>query len=144
MKILILLESMQQGGAESTSIELSKAFSNAGHEVTLAATSGPLRHAVAQNVEFREIKSRRLPFLLLGLMKAIWTIKPDVIHAQGASVAVIAKIATIPMRNRPVIILNRHRSLFDRIKGKWLFRRLLSWALDGLVASTHEAEDESG
>ncbi len=105
MKILLVLtKKFTAGGGQSHIINLSKGLISEGHEVIVAADSGPLTNELrASGVEFYRLRfctSINLLGLILQIFIAVMRLKPNIIHAQSGNAMTVclpvAKLLGIP------------------------------------------------
>ncbi|MFA6433614.1 MAG: glycosyltransferase [Elusimicrobiales bacterium] len=119
MKILILNETLNLGGAETLAVELVNGLSAAGsNEVLFAAADGPLRDRLSPEIKFYPIplySPYRVFAIIRSLEKIIDEIKPDIIHSQGATVGVLAGFAAKRVHSRAKVILTHHSNSAERL-----------------------------
>ena len=105
MKILLVLtKKFTAGGGQSHIINLSKGLIAEGHEVIVAADSGPLTNELrASGVEFYRLRfctSINLLGLIVQIFIAVMRLKPNIIHAQSGNAMTVclpvAKLLGIP------------------------------------------------
>ena len=137
MRVLICGEVLHLGGAETVSIDLANALAARGVEVAYSAAPGPLDARLAKAVRFEETPpltratalafARRRAAILRGY-------RPDVVHTQGATLALAARaVAAFSGRPRPAIVLTHHSTHYRRASSG-ASRLLLRAACDQLVA----------
>ncbi|HIE28765.1 TPA: glycosyltransferase family 1 protein [Candidatus Poribacteria bacterium] len=105
MKILLVLtKKFTAGGGQSHIINLSKGLIAEGHEVIVAAGSGPLinelRTSGAEFYRLHFCTSINLLGLIVQILIAVMRLKPDIIHAQSGNAMTaclpVAKLFGIP------------------------------------------------
>jgi len=87
--LLVLTKKFTAGGGQSHIINLSKGLISEGHEVIVAANSGPLtnelRSSGAEFYRLRFCTSINLLGLIVQIFIAVIRLKPDIIHAQSGN-----------------------------------------------------------
>lgn len=131
------------GGAESMSIGLANALAAEGIEVHFASASGPLRANLDPRVTFhRTDNPNLLPIRVAHTMSLLLReIKPDVIHSQGASCAVVASIARRASKVFPKRVLTHHSGKYRRAP-RWLAGALIARASDHFIAISRAKYDD--
>lgn len=119
MRILVITESLRHGGAETMAVNLANALAGQGNKIVmaLAASPGPLNDRLSPAVDFFPLARPGLasiPANILALRRLIHAFSPDIIHSQGATLAVLARLAS-PRKNRPAIVLTHHLTKFNRL-----------------------------
>lgn len=143
MRIAILCQSLELGGAQSVAIALANGFA-AGNvdEVFIVAADGPSRAKLHSSIRLLLIpRLTKTSAVKTGaaLIKALVKIKPDVIHAHEAGIALLASICRIILFRRTPIILTHHLYSFFRIPstvGYYAINRLLN----GVIAISRSKE----
>ena len=117
MRVLICGEVLHLGGAETVSIDLANALAARGVEVAYSAAPGPLDSRLASGVRFEVTPllgratalgfARRMAEILRGY-------RPDVLHAQGATLALAARAVATLVGRRPAIVLTHHSTSYRR------------------------------
>ncbi len=137
MRVLICGEVLHLGGAETASIDLANALAARGVEVAYSAAPGPLDARLAKAVRFEETPplTRATALAFARRMAAILRdFRPDVVHTQGATLALAARaVASFSGRPRPAIVLTHHSTSYRRASAG-VSRLLLRAACDQLVA----------
>ncbi|HEU4929542.1 MAG TPA: glycosyltransferase family 4 protein [Candidatus Krumholzibacteria bacterium] len=143
MKVLVFMSELQVGGAESMSIGLANALAAEGIDVHFASASGPLRANLDQRVTFHRIDNPNvLPVRVAHTMSLLLReIKPDVIHSQGASCAVVASIARRASKVFPKRVLTHHSGKYRRAP-RWLAGELIARASDHFIAISRAKYDD--
>lgn len=122
IKILHIINNLQIGGAEKILVLLLKKLSKL-DDVELYLVSleghGPLIKELPANIIIKEFKynvfpggiiGRIDPYFRLGLLKYVWSIKPDIIHGHLLKAEDFAKVLGIITRTPVIITL--HDTLF--------------------------------
>lgn len=89
MKILLLADHMENGGAETHIYELSRFLSQKGHSVTVLSFGGSVADALANQGISQKYYGR---FPLLALLRILQEQKPDVIHAHTRQSAFLCRL----------------------------------------------------
>jgi hypothetical protein len=95
MKVLVFTSSLRPGGVESTSVALANALAAEGLTVFIAGAAGPLQGDLDSRVTYDPIDDpHHAPVRVAhSLSLFIRAQRPDVIHSQGGSCAMVASIA---------------------------------------------------
>ncbi|MDH4336733.1 MAG: glycosyltransferase [Candidatus Krumholzibacteria bacterium] len=115
-RVLIAASSLRVGAAEVMTVSLANALAGEGIEVFLASADGALRGDLDARVRYlptdnpHGAPSRVTHELLLYIKHH----KFDVVHAQGASSAMLAALAARASHLRPVRVLTHHSRIFRR------------------------------
>lgn len=118
MKILIVNENLDLGGAERGSVELANALSQRNIKIYFASSPGVLLKKLNPNIKFFELPRFKTSLawrIIKSLSKIILDIKPDIVHSQGATLAILSGIAIKKTKNKSINILTRHTRKFHRI-----------------------------
>jgi glycosyltransferase involved in cell wall biosynthesis len=136
MRVLICGEVLHLGGAETVSIDLANALARHGLEVAYSAAPGPLHARLRPGVRHFETPPlapatalrflRRMAEILRGF-------RPDVVHAQGATLALAARAVSRTVGPRVAIVLTHHSTGYRRAPAL-ASRFLLRAACDHIVA----------
>jgi len=118
MNIVIVNETSMLGGAETMALELANALGGIqGNEVSFVASDGVLLTRLDHNIKFYKIPlytPLRIPQILMAFRRIFKEIKPDILHAQGATVGILASIAVRTISSRTKIVITHHSSIFRR------------------------------
>jgi len=136
MKVLVVNETLNLGGAESISIEMANALAEEGIETYFSSSLGPLFERLNKGIVFYEIPKYKMLStiqVINALEKIISKIQPDIIHSHGATVSVMSGIALKRSKVTAVNILTHHIKKFVRLP-KWLSVYLLSKYCDRIIA----------
>src|SRR5689334_21446456 len=95
MHIALFLPNLGAGGAEKVNLTLARAFSTAGHRVTLVVGSaeGSLARDVPADVELVDLKKARVRSALIGLSRWLKKAGADVLLSSQAHANVVAFLA---------------------------------------------------
>jgi glycosyltransferase involved in cell wall biosynthesis len=119
MKILILNETLRLGGAEAMSIGLANALlENNEHNVFFVSAPGPLRERLNPKIEFFSISFfsfLKAPLIVIQLKNIIKSIRPDIIHAHGSTIGVLAILALGGNNKKVISIVTHHLIGFSRV-----------------------------
>ncbi|MEX2204935.1 MAG: glycosyltransferase family 4 protein [Myxococcota bacterium] len=137
MKVLICGEALHLGGAETVSIDLANALAERGVAVAYSAAPGPLDARLGKGVRFEVTpplsRTGALAFAR-GLAAVLRGFRPDVLHAQGATLALAARtVSSFAVRSRPAIVLTHHSTSYRRAP-EFVSALLLRAACDQIVA----------
>lgn len=136
-RILILTEMLRQGGAESVSVNLANALVKRGGVVAVAAAPGELSSSLVPGVRFYDIPVlcfARIIQVFIKIRRVCADFKPDVIHCQGATLCLIAKIASVfASPERPLMVLTYHTVSTTRVPN-FLSGVLFDWVSDRVIA----------
>ena len=136
MKVLIVNETLNLGGAENISIKMANALHEEGITTYYSSTKGPLLERLNKNVTFYEIpKYKTLTILkvIKALEKIISKIQPDIIHSHGATLSVLSGIALSQSNADAINILTHHIEKYVRLP-QWLSVYLLNKYCDHIIA----------
>jgi glycosyltransferase EpsD len=137
MNIIIVNETSDLGGAEAMAIELANALSAvSGNKVAFASAAGMLTERLEGRVKFFPISrySLRSFFKIyseLGSIFQKWNF--DIIHAQGATIGLIAGIAARMLSPNTKVVITHHSARFTRIPS-CLANFLLNRFVDKFIA----------
>ncbi len=136
VRVLICGEVLHLGGAETVSIDLANALAKRGVEVAYSAAPGPLDARLAKGVRFMETpkleRSATVRFLR-GFAAVLRSFEPDVVHAQGATLALAARALSRVTRPRFAVVLTHHSATYHRASAR-LSGPLLRIACDHIIA----------
>jgi len=136
MRVLICGEVLHLGGAETVSIDLANALAKRGIEVAYSAAKGPLDARLEAGVRFEETpplgRSTFIRFLR-RFSAVLHSFEPDVVHAQGATLALAARAISRIGGPRFAIVLTHHSTSYRRAP-EFLSGRLLRAACDHMIA----------
>lgn len=92
LRILILLSSLEMGGAERVICHLLSALPRSRFEVHLAVLNGagPLRQMIPADVRVHDLATRRASRSVFALLRLLWTIRPDRVLSTGSQLNVLA------------------------------------------------------
>ncbi len=134
--MLICGEVLQLGGAETVSIDLANALARRGVEVAYSAAPGPLEARLDAAVRFEptpRLERSAFPSFLRGLARVLRSFDPDVVHVQGATLALSARMLSRIGRRRFSVVLTHHSTSYRRAPA-WLSGPLLRAACDHMIA----------
>ena len=118
MKVLIVNESLDLGGVERGSIDLANALNRRNIKIYFASSPGILFEKLNPNIKFFKLPKFRIFSvwrIIKVLSKIISDIKPDIVHSQGATMAILSGIAIERSRVKSINILTRHTRQFHRM-----------------------------
>jgi len=136
MKVLVVNETLNLGGAESISVEMANALIEENIETYFSSALGPLFERLNKGIVFYEIPKYRILstiHVINALEKIISKIQPDIIHSHGATVSVMSGIALKRSKVKAVNILTHHIRKFVRLP-QWLSVYLLNKYCDRIIA----------
>lgn len=136
MRVLICGEVLQLGGAETVSIDLANALARRGVEVAYSAAPGPLEARLAAGVRIERTPplGRRGFLRFLRRFSAVLRgFEPDVVHVQGATLALAARLLARIARKRFAVVLTHHSTSYRRAP-PWLSGPLLLASCDHMIA----------
>lgn len=143
MRVLVVNETSDLGGAETMALELANALGQApGVSAALAAAPGRLTERLAPGVPFYPLsrfRASRVPTILRELRAILREARPDVVHPQGATVGLLAGIAARSVSPAPRVVITHHSAAFARLPAR-LAHLALSWAGHALVAISRAKE----
>ncbi len=103
MKILILADSMDIGGAETHVYELSRSLLSRGQEpILLSAGGATARRLEEEGVRHITPRHRGMLSYFFTLFRAIWREKPDILHAHTRKSAVMCRVLS-PLFRVPTV-----------------------------------------
>lgn len=133
MKILMLVASLDIGGAETHIVELSSALAALGHKVTVASLGGQLCKGTCGVEHIKIDLSSRSPIKLLRsyilLLRAVRKLRPDVIHSHSRIASFIGEM--VARRERICFITTVHA----RFSTDGLTGRLSRWGYYSIAVS---------
>lgn len=130
LKILLVIESLSQGGAESLTVNLANALVSRGGDILLAASPGPLRDKLSTTVVFRELEHFSLlnAFgIFLELRRIISGFSPAVIHVQNGTHCLLIRLALLSMFQKVPVVFTHHSRRTSRIPNRlsgYVFNRI--------------------
>lgn len=136
MKVLIVNETLNLGGAENISVEMANALIEKGIETYFSSSPGQLFKRLNEKIVFYEIPKYEIFSIIQvinALGKIISKIQPDIIHSHGATISVLSGIALKRSKVKAVNILTHHVEKFNRLP-KWLSVHLLNKYCDHIIA----------
>jgi glycosyltransferase involved in cell wall biosynthesis len=136
MRVLICGEVLHLGGAETVSIDLANALAKRGVEVAYSAAPGPLDTRLGEGVRYEEtppLRPATIPRFLRRFSTVLRSFKPDVVHAQGATLALAARGFSRIGGQRIAIVLTHHSTGYSRAP-KFLTGPLLRASCDQIIA----------
>ena len=115
MKIIIVLQSYNGGGAEKIALTLAREWTEEGHDVTLAVLfpRGPYRNAVPSDLPVYEMGIKRERSALFGLRKIFKDRSPDVVLSAFRATHIWLALALILSR-KPLVIFREANIFFPR------------------------------
>lgn len=105
-----MIPALSMGGAERVMIALTRAAREAGHEVAVAASPGPLARELeveAFVIPLVNRQLRRLPAAARALRGAIRCFRPHVVHAHGPTMGLLTALASARGR-APKALVSMH------------------------------------
>ena len=136
MRVLICAEVLHLGGAETVSIDLANALAKRGVEVAYSAAPGPLDARLSTGIRLEETPPLR-PATFGRFMRrfsaVLRSFEPDVVHAQGATLALAARAISRIGGRRFAIVLTHHSTGYSRAPD-FLTGPLLRASCDHIVA----------
>lgn len=137
MKILVINETSDLGGAETMALELVNALSLIpGNQAGFVAARGVLTERLLKDVRYFPV-SRYKPSLVLkifsefrGIFKEV---QPDIIHLQGATIGIIASVAAKFFSPRTKVVITHHSVDFTRVPA-WLANVLFKTCAHAFIA----------
>jgi glycosyltransferase involved in cell wall biosynthesis len=136
IRVLIINETLQLGGAESLSVELANALVEQRMEVYFASFSGPLTKRLNPKIIFFEIPKYSLlsaKKIIDNISKIILEVNPNIIHSHGATLAVLTGISAHEIGSKSIKILTRHSRRPSRLPS-FLATYLLNKYCDHIIA----------
>ncbi|MFA5275587.1 MAG: glycosyltransferase [Candidatus Omnitrophota bacterium] len=141
MNIIVINETSNLGGAETMAVELANALVLLpGYHVVFASSPGILSGRLDNRIRFIAI-ARYSPAVIFRLFREFKRIfqgeRFDLMHAQGATIGIIAGIAARMFSPKTKVIITHHSSDFTRIPpfaANFLFKKLT----DMLIAISAE------
>ncbi|MFM7767183.1 MAG: glycosyltransferase, partial [Bacteroidota bacterium] len=150
MKILQVIDSLSLGGSERMAVTMANAFAREGHNSMLVATrsEGVLKSQLSEDVRYWFLnKSNALDFsALIRLIRIIYHVKPDLVHAHSTSVFWCMLVKCFLPKTK--VIWHHHLGLSNLVKAKprpliiflsrWFYgavvvnERLYNWAITEL------------
>jgi glycosyltransferase involved in cell wall biosynthesis len=119
MKVLIINDNLQLGGAQKLSVELANALcERRGMEVSFAATKGPLIERLQGNVRyfnFPPYSMSSIPSIVKRLKQIIIEIQPEIIHHHGGTIFALSVYAMKNSNTRIAHLLSHHSQSFTRL-----------------------------
>lgn len=125
------------------SIGLANALAGEGLDVHIASASGPLRANLDPRVTFHHSDNPNLlPIRVAHTLSLLMReIRPDVIHSQGASCALVASLARRASKVPCVRVLTHHSRIFRRAP-RWLAAPLVARSADHYIAISRAKYDD--
>lgn len=147
MKIAILvagLPPIYNGGTEIATSQLAKYAVKMGHEVHVMALDGTKQggHYYKSNEYFvHRVKTISVPYLygvvgLFGILKSIIKVKPDIIHAQGSQMGLLALVAKW-ITKIPFILYGRGEIYVDWFMKNYITKLLMKNAKRIIAQTEH-------
>jgi glycosyltransferase involved in cell wall biosynthesis len=136
MRVLICGEILHIGGAETVSIDLANALAERGVEVAYSAASGPLDARLSPGVRFERtppVRPASSIHFLRRFAEVLRTYQPDVLHAQGGTLALTSRVLARMNGLHPAIVLTHHSTGYRR-SPELLSGPLLRVACDHIIA----------
>ena len=136
MRVLICGEALQLGGAETVSIDLANALARRGVEVAYSAAPGPLEARLAAGVRIERtppLERKGWLRFLRGFFAVLRGFEPDVVHVQGATLALAARLLSRIVRKRFAVVLTHHSTSYRRAPPR-LSGPLLRASCDHMIA----------
>ncbi len=137
MRILVVNETLDLGGAETMAVELANGLSALSNlELFFAAPKGILEERLASPIKhfsYSKYSFLKIFRIISEFKNILIKIKPDVIHSQGATVGVLVGIAARAIDKRIKLIMTHHSNEFVRVP-KWLGAFLFNRYFDQFIA----------
>ena len=118
-RVLIVIESLALGGAETVAVNLANGLIKHGCVVGVAAAYGPLKEILVPGIRFfnlRRFCAGNVIAILSGLNRAINEFAPQVIHCQNAAHCFLVKLLCFAKgKGRPKIVFTYHSKKTERI-----------------------------
>jgi glycosyltransferase involved in cell wall biosynthesis len=144
--VLLVVDSLDCGGAERYVVDLARSLAGRGHAVTVAcSTGGPLRTELdAAGIPVAEllgslVKRRASPRFALALRRLVRELAPDVVHAHIYASAAAAALAT--WRADVPLVVTEHTEAPWRGPGARALSRWLYGRADELIAVSDAIRD---
>lgn len=119
MRVLVVNETFNLGGAETMALELANALSAIpGNQVVFASADGILLNRLERGIRYFPIthyKHLNIFRLYFEFKRIVQELKPDVIHPQGATIGIIAGIVARICSPRTKVVITHHSSGFTRV-----------------------------
>ena len=145
MRILILNEDLGLGGVESMTVQLANSLSELAEcEVQLAAADGPLRQRLVPGVCYSAIPKFSLaavPALFGSLAAIIRRVEPHIVHSQGATIALLARLAARSVGASCLNLLTRHSRYPEKVPS-FAGNRMIRWSCDHVIAISQSTQDD--
>ncbi len=132
-KVLFLIPSLRGGGAERVFVTLMRHLDAARIDATLAVVDGSdavYRHDLPRGLEVVDLRSSRVRYALPGIIRLIWTRRPDVVVSTlgHMNLALASMRPFLPGSTRLIgreasIVRERLSGRPDRAFWNWLYRR---------------------
>jgi glycosyltransferase involved in cell wall biosynthesis len=136
MRVLICGEVLHLGGAETVSIDLANALAKRGVEVAYSAAPGPLDARLSEGIRYEAtlpLRPASFPRFLRRFASILRSFKPDVVHAQGGTLALAARAISRVGGQRIAIVLTHHSTGYSRAP-EFLTGPLLRASCDQIIA----------
>ena len=107
MKLLHVIQELGTGGAERVLASVTQGAQAAGHQVAVAAATGPLQAELEVPVFPLPLVKRRPTAAVAAaakLARALRVWKPDLLHCHNPGMAVVASLATLRRRSRAALV----------------------------------------
>ena len=143
VKVLVVTSSLRVGGAEAMSVALANALALEGLDVYFASAGGALRSGLNEKVHYLPTDhpghgpSRVTHELLLYIKYHRF----DVIHAQGATCALLASLAARACHLHPVRVLTHHARVLRRAPRR-VSGSVMTRCADHFIALNHEKQSD--
>lgn len=133
LRILMVIDSLDMGGAERHLVDLALAMRRLGHEVTVACSSdGSLSTVLRESGVAVEIRSERLVKRRASLLLALWLRRLvhqgrfDVVHSHMYASSFAAACATVGIGS-PLVVTEHSQATWrgrpSRLLSRWIYRR---------------------
>jgi glycosyltransferase involved in cell wall biosynthesis len=141
MRVLVFTSSMRVGGAESLSIALANALADQSLDVHFASAGGVLRGNLDNRVTYHATDNpNRAPVRVAHTMSLLLReIRPDVIHSQGGSCAVVAALARKASKVPCVRVFTHHSRVFRRLP-RFIVGPMIRACADHYIAISHDKQ----
>lgn len=135
-RVLILTEGLNPGGAETVTVNLANGLRQNGKvQPAVAAAPGPFSCKLNPAIQFYPLPRfslANIPKLLSRISDILMNFKPDIIHCQGATHCLLAKLVCLLKNIRAEIILTYHSGKTRRMPN-FLSGQVFNWMADKII-----------
>lgn len=139
MRIMIVNESLELGGSETMSVELANALTFYDDiQIDFVAAPGLLSKRLSYKVKYHSCSKFnffKILVILGELTKLVRQLKPDVIHAHGATIGILAGVSAKWVNKNIKVVVTHHSKGFSRLPA-WLSFYLFKHYCDFFIAIT--------